>query len=171
MRIPVTVRNDTGTAGEFRVAIDATGPVEFPEDRTGAVRLENGSESTLYFFLRVGDTPGEIAIEVSVEGNGESSRATAGLPIRPGLPRSVREQSGSLEQKTRRFEIDDPDWARPDTFRRTLRVGSLPLIQFSGKLRHLLRYPYGCLEQTVTEVLLCYINDTIKLVSGNTISN
>ena len=58
---------------------------------------------------------------------------------------------------------DDATAFRTGSVTRELRVSSVPLIQFSGQLRHLLRYPYGCLEQIISRVFpLLYFADLAK---------
>ena len=49
---------------------------------------------------------------------------------------------------------------RSGSVRRELLIGPLPLFQFAGSLKSLLRYPYGCLEQTVSRAMpLIYLGD------------
>ena len=44
-----------------------------------------------------------------------------------------------------------------------VRVSPIPIVQFAGKLEHLLHYPYGCLEQTTSTVFpLIYLGDIAK---------
>jgi uncharacterized protein YfaS (alpha-2-macroglobulin family) len=46
---------------------------------------------------------------------------------------------------------------------RELRISPKPLVQFSAQLSNLLRYPYGCLEQTISRVFpLLYFDDLAK---------
>ena len=73
------------------------------------------------------------------------------------------EQAGSLTQATTPLPFEEPGAFRPETLRRELRVSPLPLVQFSGKLRYLLQYPYGCVEQTTSSVFpLIYFSDLAK---------
>ena len=44
-----------------------------------------------------------------------------------------------------------------------MRISPLPLVQFSDKLRYLLHYPYGCVEQTTSAAFpLVYFSDLAK---------
>ena len=57
----------------------------------------------------------------------------------------------------------DAAQVRPETVQRTIRIGPVPLVQFAGKLQHLLHYPYGCLEQTTSSAFpLIYLGDIAK---------
>ena len=47
--------------------------------------------------------------------------------------------------------------------RRVVRVSPIPIVQFAGKLEHLLHYPYGCLEQTTSSAFpLIYLGDIAR---------
>jgi hypothetical protein len=53
-----------------------------------------------------------------------------------------------------------------DSAVRRVRVSPLPLVQFAGRLEHLLYYPYGCLEQTTSTAFpLIYLGDLAKALA------
>jgi hypothetical protein len=83
--------------------------------------------------------------------------------VRADLPAVATETAGAVEGATTRLPVEAPERYRAGTLRRELRIGDLPLVQFAGKLRDLLRYPYGCLEQTVSAAFpLVYLGDLAK---------
>ena len=91
-----------------------------------------------------------MSLTVTAEGAGERARATGGLGVRPALPSRSVEESGSLATGVARLGQDIAVGLRPESLRRSLRVGPTPLVELHGQLGPLLRYPYGCLEQTVS---------------------
>ena len=158
MQVPVTVRNDTGSEATIDVTLSAEGPVTV-DQAPRSLTLPDGQEGTVYIAARSGTTVGEARFVVRAEGNGERTKASAQLPIRPDLPKRTEELAGAVDQASLSLE-PQTQWARPDTAERTLRIGPTPLVQFSGKLDGLLRYPYGCLEQTISTVFpLLYFED------------
>ncbi len=83
--------------------------------------------------------------------------------MRPDLPVTAVEAAGAVDKATLEVAMKDADRFRPETLRRTVRIGSVPLVQFTGKLEHLLHYPYGCLEQTTSAAFpLIYLGDIAK---------
>jgi len=73
------------------------------------------------------------------------------------------EDAGAVGQAALEVAAKDAGRYRPETLRRTVRIGPVPLVQFSGKLEHLLHYPYGCLEQTTSSAFpLIYVGDIAK---------
>lgn len=158
--IPLTVRNDTGREGSFRVALGVTGAAAAAAGAETAVTVADGDDATVYLPLAAGADPGEARLTVTAEGNGETARAEVALPVRPPLPPRTDGYGGALTETATALPGDDAGWARAGTLERTLRIGSLPLVQFSGRLGELLRYPYGCLEQTVSAAFpLLYLEE------------
>jgi uncharacterized protein YfaS (alpha-2-macroglobulin family) len=164
LQVPVTVRNDTGRTGQVQVALATEGPVRLDGPGTQTVEVENGRERTVYFAVRTGDGPGDARFNITASGNGERTRSQTGVPVRADLFPIAREQTGAAKAVTELPLAEGPAGQfRPGTLQRELRVGPLPLVQFSGKLEHLLQYPYGCLEQTVSQVFpLIYLADLAK---------
>ncbi|MEM7482827.1 MAG: MG2 domain-containing protein [Acidobacteriota bacterium] len=155
--IPVTVRNDTGSAGDFEVRIEGLG-----EPVKGKVSVPDGSEAVTYVPIVAPDAGSLAELKVVVQGNGEAARSEVALPMRSHLPYRVVEQAGPVDGNP--LEVRAlADWARPGSVERTLRLGPVPLVQFAGKLAGLLRYPYGCLEQTVSTAFpLIYLEDLAR---------
>ncbi|HYH46855.1 MAG TPA: alpha-2-macroglobulin family protein, partial [Thermoanaerobaculia bacterium] len=163
LRVPVTVRNDTGRDGSVRVELAAQGPARVTGDAAQNVQVPNGRERTAYFTVETGGAAGDVRFVVTAAGNGTSSRSTATVGVRADLPPLATERAGAVAGPTLDLPLESPGSYRPETLRRELRLGPLPLIQFSGKLRDLLRYPYGCLEQTVSAGFpLLYLGDLAR---------
>ncbi|HVR96177.1 MAG TPA: alpha-2-macroglobulin family protein, partial [Thermoanaerobaculia bacterium] len=163
LQVPVSVRNDTGRAGSIQVGLTAQGPVRVEAPATQTVQVPNGRETVVYFKVRTGDASGDARFVVTASGNGEKSRATTTVGVRPDLPVTSVEETGGIDKAVLELPAPATGQMRPETLTRELRVSPLPLVQFAGKLRHLLRYPYGCLEQTLSTAFpLIYIGDLAR---------
>jgi len=162
LQVPVTVRNDTGRPGSIQVGLTAQGPVTI-EQAVQTVEIPVGREKTVYFTVKTGDAAGNVRFVATASGNGEKSSSTTNVGIRPDLPVIAEESAGAVGQVALEVPVKDADRFRPETLRRTVRIGPVPLVQFTGKLEHLLHYPYGCLEQTTSAAFpLIYIGDIAK---------
>jgi uncharacterized protein YfaS (alpha-2-macroglobulin family) len=167
LSVPVTVRNDTGRAGAFKVGLAVGGPVQLDPATVAKMResvaIASGQEKTLYFTVRTGGVPGEARFDASAEGNGERTHASESVGVRADLPPASAGESGVVAASTLRLPFAGAERYRPETVTRELRLGPLPLVQFGGQLRDLLHYPYGCLEQTVsTGMPLIYLGDLAR---------
>jgi uncharacterized protein YfaS (alpha-2-macroglobulin family) len=163
LQVPVTVRNDTGRPGAIQIGLAAQGPVTIEKPAVQSIDVPVGREKTVYFKLKTGGVSGNVHFVATAAGNGEQSRSTTDVGIRPDLPEFTVEDAGAVNQATLDLAAKDADRYRPETLRRTLRIGPVPLVQFAGKLEHLLHYPYGCIEQTTSSAFpLIYIGDIAK---------
>lgn len=161
LEVPVTVRNDTGRAGEIAVALrrDEEGGEELASTR---VTVEHGAEATVYLPLAAGEEPGLAHFLVTARGNGESTRSRVSLPVRPYLPPVSRVAAGAVEDRETTLPARAEGF-RPGTLARELSIGPVPLVRLGARLRSLLRYPYGCLEQTVSRSFpLLYLPDLAR---------
>jgi uncharacterized protein YfaS (alpha-2-macroglobulin family) len=169
LEVPVTVRNDTGRPGTFKVTLAATGQVQpdraaRPEPQpVQMAAIGNAQEKTLYFTVHTAGGAGEIHFDAGAEGNGERAHAAENVGVRADLPPAASGQAGMVSAAVTRLPLPDAGNYRPESLTRDLRLGPLPLVQFGGQLRDLLHYPYGCLEQTVsTGMPLIYIGDLAR---------
>ena len=158
----MTVKNDTGKDGTFTVTLTASGPAGVA-DSPKSVAIARGATASVPFTLTAGQSEGVAALAVAVSGAGETSTDSATIPVRSPLPARTSVRSGSLETAS----LTIPELASgeflPGTARRDVTVGAFPLIRFTGNLKALLGYPYGCLEQTTSKAFpLLYFADLAR---------
>jgi uncharacterized protein YfaS (alpha-2-macroglobulin family) len=157
--VPVTVRNDTGKTATFQVKMEVEGPGSVAEAGGLPAEVANGAEKTLYFTLHTAQEPGELAVVLTAEGGGEKTRSSGFVGIRPDLPSMAVREAGALAGGETALAFGGGQF-RPGTEERQLSVGATPLVQLAGRLRDLISYPYGCLEQTVSRGFpLLYLRD------------
>ena len=163
VNIPVTVRNDTGRTGDFRISLGVKGPVSQIGESAQTVRIGVHSEQTVYFGLQSGETTGDIHLNLRVAGNGETTAASTVLQVRPDLPDRTLVRTGAITEVSTLLPAEDTSAFRPGSTESRLQISALPLTQYSGHLRRLLRYPYGCLEQATSRVFpLIYFGNLAK---------
>ena len=149
LKLPMTVRNDTGADGSFAVALEASGPAGV-ENASRTVDVPQNKERTVFFTVATAKTEGVARLTATVSGNGEHYQATTEFFVRSPLPAASRIEDGINDSGEISFKQDQTQGFIPGTVTRNLRLGRYPLVRFSGKLSDLLGYPHGCLEQTVS---------------------
>jgi hypothetical protein len=163
LQVPVTVRNDTGKAGPIQVGLAVQGPVKVEGPATVTADIPPGREKTVSFTVSTGNASGAARFVITAAGNGEKSHSSTDVPVRPDLPEITLQEGGGVAQASLDLPLANTGKFRPETLRRELRIGPLPLVQFGGRLEDLLRYPYGCLEQTTSiSFPLVYLGDLAK---------
>ncbi|MDE0040848.1 MAG: MG2 domain-containing protein, partial [Candidatus Poribacteria bacterium] len=141
-RVPVSVFNGTVEDGDFEVMLDREGAVEILGDSAQWIRLNTGEERQLFFELAAQDAMGKVTFNLSAEGNRESTRMTADVPIRPATPPMTQTGFGVVKAgRDATFTFPSNYIAGTEEFELTL--SSFPAVKFAGGISYLLRYPYG----------------------------
>ncbi|QDG51059.1 hypothetical protein FIV42_10030 [Persicimonas caeni] len=160
VQIPVFVTNTTGKAQKVEVAIDAEAielpgstfldellaPVAFKAD-TKSATVADGESHTFVFEAKTRARSGGARFKVVARGEGIRSTDQTQLPIHPKQPRERLIQSIKLEDGKTDLSKHLKGWER-HTERSTLWVSHIPYGRAFDHLKYLVRYPYGCVEQT-----------------------
>ncbi len=165
VRLPVTVRNDTGRTGAIQVDLRAALPSAEPVVLGQSVEVPDGDERVIYFDLATGTAAGVADLELTASGLGESTSTSASVPLRPDLPARTVETTGAVTADPTPLPQPDVSELRSGATR-TLRVSATPMVQLSGRLDYLVRYPYGCLEQVTSGAFpLVYLGELATATS------
>jgi len=147
--IPVTLRNDTQEDLQLALQVEVDGPVSLTSNQE-EVTVRAGREQTIALEAQSGEAEGTAEFTVRVNAGEESFVTRATLPVRTGFPFERRAAAGTMEGQ--HLELaPSSQGLLASTVTRELHVGGLPMIRYSADLRDLLRYPYGCAEQTVSQ--------------------
>ena len=177
MRVPVTLFNGTGAAGEFTVTLQAHGPVRLdilsqeprslyaPDKVQKPLTVAAGTEGELFFDVVTHDAIGTTTFELSATGNGESTRVAVELPIRSAIPPVVTATGQGVVRAGEPAEFNLPANLREDSSEFMVTVSPFPALKFANGLRYLIQYPHGCLEQTTSRVFpLLYFSELARLI-------
>jgi alpha-2-macroglobulin len=164
-RVGVTINNLEGAAGDYRLALSASGAAGFSTPVNRTVHLAPGGTFADGFMLSAA-TPGNGSLELELSGPGDLKIArhfTVG--VRPAQAYQLRRFVGRL-QPGESVTLDDGAAAEflPGTAEALLSVSPRPDWDVPGLLRALDRYAYGCLEQTTSRALpLLYVEEVARL--------
>lgn len=159
--VPVFVTNMSGEPQDVKVSLSAAdvgpklagGAGGAPADVLGGVdrrmKLGIGESGTAVFEVIARRQVGTVEFAVTASAKKLLSKATATVPFSPDAPRT---------RVLHRVELtaganDLSDWMAgwvPTTERSTVRVTSNPYGDVFDHLGYLVRYPYGCIEQTTS---------------------
>jgi uncharacterized protein YfaS (alpha-2-macroglobulin family) len=107
---------------------------------------------------------GKCKFILTVKGNDTQATETTELGIRPPQPATSAAFAGSFTAK-KPLELNlKTGWLRGSATY-SLALAPFPSLKFSGGLRYLLGYPYGCIEQTTSKLFpLLYFTDLARVV-------
>jgi alpha-2-macroglobulin len=154
-QVPVFVTNLSGRARTVEVTASAAAaqgegnPISFEQGTRRTLRLKDRQSGTAVFVVRAGQRPGVARLHIAARAAGVTSFDTQLLPVVPSGPETRR--SIRLRLRPGRNDLRPllTGWA-PWSERSTFRVSAVPFGDAFHHLDHLLGYPYGCVEQTVS---------------------
>ena len=146
----LTVKVSGPLGFEGRRAGDAAASVSRDFAFGGEAGIAARGQTTVRVRFDAAAMAGVARVAFSAKAGAEQYSGDTELPVRPASPH--RRLSG-LEQlaagSTTRFTIPSEDFLAGTTSG-SLVVSGMPQLRLAAGLRYLVRYPYGCLEQTVS---------------------
>jgi hypothetical protein len=185
VQIPVFVTNLSGKAQEVKVRLSAEdvpvpglalpasveSPLKLLGRNEGRVKLENGKAATLVFQAKAVKAVGAARLKVTAEGGGHTSVEQLDVPFLPAGPRERRVERVELAAGTLDLGPKLQGWV-PTSERSTFWVTTNPYAESFQHLSYLVRYPYGCIEQTTSSTRpLLYVSELIDSVDPTLTAN
>ncbi len=182
VEIPVFVANMTGKPTDVTVKlnvedlgrrrdtwlVDAVAaplgpPLGVSGAQEGKLSLKADANATAVFRLQADRAPSVARVRVVASGGGHSSVEELEIPVVAAEPEMRRTTRLALDRQSVSLSEPLKGWV-PGSDRTTVWVTRNPYAEALGHLRHLVRYPYGCIEQTTSSTRpLLYVS---KLVSN-----
>jgi hypothetical protein len=178
IQVPVFVTNLSGKAQDVKVSLTAenlpvpgmtmpasmASPLQLLGKSEGRVRLEDGKAATLVFQAKAVQAVGAARLKVTAEGGGHTSFEQLDVPFLPSGPRERKVQRIELATGTVDLSQYLQGWL-PTSERSTFWVTTNPYAESFQHLSYLVRYPYGCIEQTTSSTRpLLYVSELIDSV-------
>lgn len=164
--LPVSVSNMTKEAGSVNVVLEPSEGFVVLGEKTQSVSVEPGKEGVVVFKLKAPSKPQKAQIRINASLGKESVSQTTEIAVRP--PVSWSTLNGVVDVpagEVKTFTL--PATWMDGTARTKLMVSGMPSLKFSGGLGYLMKYPYGCIEQTVSSVFpLLYLRDLAGVVDA-----
>jgi hypothetical protein len=161
--MPVQIFNETGADQRMRIAISTEGPLQAGAFET-EFDLAAGGERTVRVPMTAGAAPGAAVCRIVVSAGAERYEESIELAVRPPAPPVTVTHDGMVAEGEI-VNLSPPDGWLPGTAYIELWCGPRPEIALGGAVDELLRYPYGCLEQTVSASFpLLYLADLVNRV-------
>jgi len=174
--IPVFLTNVSGRARSVtvrlesealeRVAVDPLGreqeALTFTGGKTATVQLADGESTTAVFRVRTNVKAGGLRLAVVAESDDLVVTEELEVPVEPEAPRTRSVQTVSLANGTVDLDEHLTGWM-PGTEHSTVWITSNPYGESFGHLKYVIRYPYGCIEQTSSSTRpLLYVGNLLE---------
>lgn len=149
--LTLDLQNFSGSEHEFNVKVDVARPLAVAQGER-KVKLADGAKTTLNFPLSALDGYGVGTIGVTASGGDIRIDRHFELAVRAAWPSVLRSTPRALD-KLEPVTLDAAamNGLLADSVNAHLTVSSLPPLPFAAALKDLLKYPYGCIEQTTSK--------------------
>ena len=161
--VAVSMTNTTEKGGTASVELSASGPATVAGKNSASASLKAGGEEVALFSLNADRGIGVATVTATVNALGQKFTQQIDIPVRPAGGLTFVTGSGSVAAgSTQSIKVGSDLY--PKGIKSTLMISKSQAIQFAKNLDYLVRYPYGCLEQTVSTAFpQLYLADITKL--------
>ncbi len=149
--LTLDLQNFSGGEREFNVKVAADKPLSIAQGAR-KVKLADNAKATLNFPLTALAGYGVGKIEVIAQSGDIKIDRHFELAVRAAWPSVLHSTPRSIDKlEPIALGADAIDGMLPDSVVARLTVSSLPPLPFATALKDLLKYPYGCIEQTTSK--------------------
>jgi alpha-2-macroglobulin len=148
--ISVDLKNLSGKDGVARISVKAGDLVKL-DNASRDVPLKDGASTTLLMPVTARGGAGVATLDIHARLNDYQVDRHFEFAVRPAWPEQVRTVPMAIEDGKPAHLDGSLAGLIPATVRTQLTLSTLPPLPYNSALRHLLDYPYGCIEQTTSK--------------------
>jgi alpha-2-macroglobulin len=161
--VAVSMTNTTEKSSNATIQLSAEGPVTLVGKSSASRNLKAGAEEVTTFTVNADNGIGVAKITATVNALGQKFTQQIDIPVRPAGGLTFITGSGSVAAGSVKSFTAGSDLF-PKGIKSMLMLSKSPAVEFAKNLDYLNRYPYGCLEQTVSVAFpQLYLTDIVKL--------
>lgn len=156
---PVSLSFDVGTEGAIAAVT-----------RSASLDIGANQERYVNVALRAANQVGKATVNVRTTAFGEKLESTTDLPVRPAAPFSSDGIAGFVDGGSV-VTHDVPDAYLSYGRKAYVTLSPYPVANFAKELKHLIGYPHGCLEQTVSKAFpQIYLRDIAAVMAPSVLN-
>src|SRR5690606_34915639 len=144
--VPVTVFAMEPKIKGVRVSIDGGQALEPLGETSKNIEFAAVGEQIVNFVFKVNPATSYQTIKVSASGAGEQASSETQIDVENPNPITTKSETFTL-QANGTLTLPLETFGSPGTNGASLEFSTLPPMDFSKRLDHLVRYPHGCVEQ------------------------
>ena len=166
LKLPITLFSSEKNISNVKVDIKVSGPLTLPEGSSRSVALKGVGDITTDFSLAVKSETGIAKVEVTATSGNYKATDVIEIEIRNPNP-SVSKSQEIILDAGKSWNASVAPFGIAGSNSAVLEVSSLPPINLGQRLKYLLQYPHGCIEQTTSSVFpQLYLNHVKQLTEG-----
>lgn len=150
-KLPVTVFAMKENIKNVDVTIESNDLIDVTSSKTTQLKFDKPGDDLAYFELKTQPRVGTGHVKITVKSGKESAVYETDINIRNANPRETLVAHHALENGKSWKQTYKP-LGMLGTNNGVMEVSSIPPMNLGKRLRYLIRYPYGCVEQTTSSV-------------------
>ncbi|MBN1425467.1 hypothetical protein JXA88_13015, partial [Candidatus Fermentibacteria bacterium] len=149
--LPATVFTTDDGIREVAVSVRTTGPLAVDGLAEQRLSFSGKGEQDAIFSMRAAASAGVATVRVEAKSGSHTAWVETELAVRPVNPYMYEAKEFSI-RPGERIDFVVPALGLEGTRRAGVRMAAMPGLRFGNRLTQLIRFPYGCIEQSVSAV-------------------
>jgi alpha-2-macroglobulin len=163
VQLPVTIFASGKALGNVKVSVNTGNNLTCQGQREQTIRFDKDGEQTIFFELKAGDLIGFSKVEVKAVSGSESGSHEINMPIRNPNP-PVTHVVSAVIAAGKKAEVNYQLVGIPGSNSSTMELSVIPPMDFGRRLKYLLDYPHGCIEQITSGAFpQIYLKDIVQM--------
>ncbi|MDG1477510.1 MAG: alpha-2-macroglobulin family protein [Vicingaceae bacterium] len=151
VKLPVTVFSMSKKIKNVKVTLETNEMLKINGSKSKTITFTEEGDQIVEFDIDVAKKIGMATAKVTVSGGGEKATYEMELDVRMPNP-LVNKITGGMAEKGKTWKTDYTPLGILGTREGVLEVSSIPSMGLENRLKYLIHYPYGCVEQTTSSV-------------------
>ncbi|MEO9872654.1 alpha-2-macroglobulin family protein [Ekhidna sp.] len=165
IKLPVNVFRYKESIKNATVTIETDGLLSVNGEKSAKVDLSSSENVVQYFDLEVAKMLGSGKVKITAKSGNEVATHEIYLESRAPNTEQTQVQLFTLE-KGKTYDAELATFGMQGTNTATLEIATVPSMNLEKRLKYLIRYPHGCIEQTVSSVFpQLFLDDITELTT------
>ena len=136
---------------DVKVSVETSPNITLTNSSNQDLHFDRIGDKQAYFDMKVGNEMGPANVKIRVQGHGEGAFDEVNINIRNPNPFTSKVYEGTV-QPGEEWEMNYELFGTNGSNEGVLELSTIPPMDFGRRLKYLIRYPYGCIEQTTSSV-------------------
>ena len=161
--VPVSVFAMEEGVSNVSLQVKASNRISVIGQASQQVSFDEIGEELVYFKFKAKETMGTASFDFQATAGSHKASSQVEMDIRPANPTLVSIYDGNIDGGSSWFQ-DFVAYGIRGSEKATLELATIPSLGLEKRLDYLIRYPYGCIEQTTSSSFAqLFINEVMDL--------
>ena len=151
IKLPVTVFAMKDNLGDVQVRLQLDGPLSLAGEGTRQLNFLRAGDRDVQFDIAAKPAVGIATIKIEAISSKMTAKYETEISVRSSSPRITESIQESVDNGAM-VSLTIPDKGLEGSNRATISIQRRPNLKLTRRIFWLIRYPYGCIEQTVSSV-------------------